>query len=306
MKRLILLSLAALPLFAFGINFILADYEYYGDGYAYDEYWCDYPCDGYWVYYPDGYYCVHYVWWYPWWWDWYWWRCYWCHHFCWNFFYCGFYVVWYEDGCWWWRPRYGRWVRYRLPYTYKEIRYRARKYGIKLPKKPPREINVPYKENEIKRLVRQKDPELFARVEKEHRSGNLERLRKEYDARIKREVKATDTGYRIHHKESGLIKKTEPHRVSEGIEKKHYDTDREEGLEKETGIHIIKKKNVIKKGKAIDQRFDDDEKDTHFNYPKRSTKRLINDEKEKTRFDRNRVPESKQHYNRNHTMGRER
>ena len=217
-------------------------------------------------------------------------------------------MVWYEDGCWWWRPRYGRWVRYRLPYTYKEIRYRAKKYGIKLPKKPPREINVPYKENEIKRLVRQKNPELFARVEREHRNGNLERLRKEYDARMKKEVKGMDNkGYFTHPKESDVVRETEPRRVSEGIEKKHYETDRAEGLEKETGIHIIKKKKkVIKKGRAIDQRFDDDKKDTHFNYPRRSTKRLINDGEGKKRFDRNRVPESKQHYERDHTMGRKR
>ena len=62
MKRLILLTLAAIPLFGFSVNFIFCDYGDYGhydDGYWYDEYWCDdYWNDGYWVYYPNGYYCV--------------------------------------------------------------------------------------------------------------------------------------------------------------------------------------------------------------------------------------------------------
>jgi hypothetical protein len=200
MKRLLLLALAAIPLFGASVHFIISDYDYdyYGEDYWYDEYWYDECwCDGHWVYYPHGYYCVHYVWWYPWWWDWYWHRCYWCSHFDWHFFYGGFYVVWYEGGCWWFRPRYGRWVRHRLPYAYHEIRYRAKQHGVYLPEKAPREISVPYKEKEIMKLAKEKDPELFARVEKEHKSGDLERMRKQYVADVNKEIVRKNKEYGI-------------------------------------------------------------------------------------------------------------
>lgn len=190
MKRLIFLSLlfAAVPLFAGDVNFIYYNYGYDDYGY-YDEYWYDdYWYDGHWVYMPYGYYCVHYVWWYPWWWDWYWHRCHWVHHWSWDFFYAGFYVVWYDHGYWWYRPRYGRYVRYRLPHSYHTVRVRARTHGIYLPEKPPREINVPYRQNQVMQLVRQNDPELYARVEKEHSSGNLERMRKQHVEQVNREI----------------------------------------------------------------------------------------------------------------------
>ncbi|MGQ9664780.1 MAG: hypothetical protein ACUVUH_05540 [bacterium] len=197
MKRLFLLILAAIPLLAFSANFVYCDYDY-DDDYWDDEYWYPEPynCDGYWVYYPDGYYCVYYVWYHPWWWDWYWWHCHWCHHFDWHFFRAGFYVVWYEDGCWWFRPRYGRWVRYKIPYAYNEFRYKARSYGINLPEKPTREINIPYNEKEIQRLTKEKDPQLYARIEKEHKSGNLERMRQEYEKKTKREIAVKNEEYR--------------------------------------------------------------------------------------------------------------
>jgi len=189
MKYLLGLIIVIMPFCAFGGDFVYHEYTEYENEYWYDEYWDEpYRYDGYWVYYPHGYYCVRYVWWYPWWWDYYWWRCHWCHHFTWDFYYCGFYTVWYESGCWWYRPRYGRWVRYRMPYTYHEIRYYSQLGGITLPSKPPREINVPYKEKEIMKMARQKDPELFKKVEKEHTSGNLEKMRKEYDVSVKKEI----------------------------------------------------------------------------------------------------------------------
>ncbi len=198
MKRLLLLTLAAIPLFAFGGNFIFCHYDYYEDDYGYNGYWEDeYWYDGYWEYYPHGYYCVYYVWWYPWWWDVFWWRCHWCHHFYWDFFYCGFYIVWFEDGCWWFRPRYGRWVRYRLPYSYREIWYRAKEHGIYLPKKQPREVIVPYKGGKIMELTKQKDPELFMRVEKERKSGNLEKMRRDYTTKMKKDITRKNQEYRI-------------------------------------------------------------------------------------------------------------
>ena len=207
MKRLLLLTLAAIPLFAFSVNFIYNDYDNYEDDCWYDEYWDDdYWSDGYWVYYPHGYYCVHYVWWYPWWWGWYWDNCHWCHHFSWDFFYSGFYVVWYEDGGWWYRPRYGHWVRYQLPHSYYTIRYNAGQHGITLPAKPPREINLTYNENQVMRLSRQQNPELFTRVEKEHKSGNLEKMRKEYDTKIKKEITKKNEEYRAKNSKSGYIK----------------------------------------------------------------------------------------------------
>ncbi len=197
MKRLILLTLATLPLFAFTVNFVYCDYDD-DDGYWCDEYWGTDPewCDGYWVYYPHGYYCVYYVWYHPWWWDWYWWHCHWCHYFDWHFFRAGFYVVWYEDGYWWWRPRYGRWVRYKLPYGYAEFRHKARSYGVNLPDKPPREINLPYNEKEVIRLTKEKDPQLYARIEKEHRTGNLEKIRKDYENKVKREIAVKNEEYK--------------------------------------------------------------------------------------------------------------
>ncbi len=190
MKRslFILLSLAVVPVFASNVTNIYYTYDYYEPGY-YDEYWYnDYWYDGYWVYMPYGYYCVRFIWWYPWWWDWYWARCHWCHHFQLDFFYSGFYVVWYDHGTWWYRPRYGRYVRYRLPYSYSVLRVKARTSGIYLPEKPPREIDLPYRENQVMSLARKNDPELFARVEKEKRSGNLERMRTDYAKQINREI----------------------------------------------------------------------------------------------------------------------
>ncbi|MEO0137192.1 MAG: hypothetical protein ABIL40_05790 [candidate division WOR-3 bacterium] len=197
MKRLILLTLATIPLFAFSVNFIYCDYDE-DEAYWCDEYWGPDPywCDGYWVYYPHGYYCVYYVWYHPWWWDWYWWRCHWCHHFDWHFFCAGFYIVWYEDGHWWWRPRYGRWVRYKLPYGYAEFRARAKAYGVDLPEKPPRTIELPYKEKEILRLTKEKDPQLYARIEKEYKSGNLERMRKAYETKVRTEIAQKNEEYR--------------------------------------------------------------------------------------------------------------
>lgn len=213
MKSLLLLTLAAMPLFAAGVNFVYCDYEYYDDDYWYDEYWEDgYWHDGYWTYYPHGYYCVYYVWWYPWWWDFFWWRCHWCHHFSWDFFYCGFYIVWYDDGCWWFRPRYGRWVRYRLPYSYHEIRQRAQGHGISLPKKAPREINVPYKRTEIMELTKQKDPELFTRVQKEHKSGNLEKMRSNYVTEMKKEITRKNQEYRMKNNDGRQLRSSEQNR----------------------------------------------------------------------------------------------
>ncbi|OGC43502.1 hypothetical protein A2Y85_04295 [candidate division WOR-3 bacterium RBG_13_43_14] len=199
MKRLILLALIAVPVFAFTADFIYNDYDNYDRGeYWEDEYWDDYYwSDGHWVYYPHGYYCVHYVWWYPWWWDWYWHRCHWAHNFHWDFFYAGYYVVWYENGGWWYRPRYGRWVRYQLPYSYHELRYKARERGYNLPDKPPREINIPYKESEVIRLSKEKDPEAFKRIEQEHKSGNLEKMRTDYVDKVKKEINVKNAEHRI-------------------------------------------------------------------------------------------------------------
>ncbi len=308
MKKLILLSLAAIPLFAFGVNFIIADYEYYGDEYYCDEYWCDCPYDGYWVYYPDGCYCVHYVWWYPWWWDWYWQRCHWCHHFCWDFFYSGFYIVWYEDGYWWWRPRYGRAVRHRLPYTYREIRYRAKKYGIILPRKPPRKINVPYKENKIKRLIQKKDPELFSRVVKEHKSGNLEKMRKVYDAKIRKNTTLRPRHYlessnrtKIRDSNHNIL----PGHSTEDIRTPHRKYKNSENIEKEGGIHIIKKKK--KKSNDIDYKRSEKESGYHFKKIERhSIKKSNHRTQPKIRLDKDDTPGRRYIHKKVHPEGQKR
>ncbi|UCC11345.1 MAG: hypothetical protein JSW02_08315 [candidate division WOR-3 bacterium] len=198
MKRLLLVLLAAIPLFATGAGFIYYDYDYDDGGYWEEEYWHDsYWYDGAWVYYPHGYYCVYYVWWYPWWWDWYWYRCHWHHHFHWDFFYAGYYVVWYDAGVWWFRPRYGRWVQYRLPYAYHEIRYRAVSHGIYLPAKPPREIHVPYKETTIKNLIREKDPQAYRTIEKAQKDGSLYRMQTQYQTKTQNQILQKNKQYGI-------------------------------------------------------------------------------------------------------------
>jgi hypothetical protein len=83
-----------------------------------------------------------------------------------------------------------------VPYSYEEIRHNSQMHGITLPPKPPREINVPYKEQEIMKLSRDKDPELFKQVEKEKSSGNLEKMRNEYDAGVKKEIAKKNLEYK--------------------------------------------------------------------------------------------------------------
>jgi len=60
--------------------------------------------------------------------------------------------------------------------------------GYYLPDKPPREINIPYREHEVQRLMKQKDPEMFARLEREQGSGNLERMRQQYVTKTQNEI----------------------------------------------------------------------------------------------------------------------
>ncbi len=227
MKRLLLLTLAAIPLLAYSGNFVYYDYDYYDDDYWYDEYWEDgYWCDGYWEHYPHGYYCVYYVWWYPWWWDVFWWRCHWCHHFSWDFFYCGFYIVWFDDGCWWFRPRYGRWVRYRLPYSYGEIYQRAMKHGVYLPKKSPREIDIPYKGEKIMQLTKERDPELFQRVQKEHKTGSLEKMRKNFMTDMKKEITKKNQEYRIKNNDVRQPRSIEQNKQGERISPRQTSTSK--------------------------------------------------------------------------------
>jgi len=281
MKRLFLLILAAIPLFAFSANFIYCDYDgNYENEYWYDEYWGPDPeyYDSYWIYYPHGYYCVYYVWYHPWWWDWYWWHCHWCHHFDWHFFCAGFYVVWYENGCWWWRPRYGRWVRYKIPYAYNEFRYKARSYGVNLPEKPTREINIPYNEKEIQRLTKEKDPQLYTRIEKEYKLGNLERMKQEYETKVKKEIVTKNEEYR---KAKVQNPADERYNMSKNLDNKtieqrktdSYYNDREKSTDENT--RIIKRPKVpsdddntrtIRKTENTS-----DDIDNEKNYPKSNT-----------------------------------
>lgn len=277
MKRLILLTLTTIPLFAFTMCFRYCDYEYdCGDNHWCDEYWCyDYEyCDGYWVYYPYGYYCVYYVWWYPWWWDWYWWRCRWCHYFDWHFFCAGFYIVWYEDGCWWWRPRYGRWVKYKLPYTYAEFRYKARTYGIQLPEKPSREIILPYKEKEIQRLTKEKDPQLYARLQKEYKTGNLEKMEREYKTRVKKEIAIKNEQYKRTKAEYPINEKPIEYRHERTIKKKYKDLHFDQTRKKDNGTY-----------KREMPRSDIEKKSDHKEgYDKRDVYQLEQEEIEKERY----------------------
>ncbi|MEO0143183.1 MAG: hypothetical protein ABIL70_03990 [candidate division WOR-3 bacterium] len=287
MKKLLLLTLLAIPLFAFSVNFIYCDYDEDWD----DEYWCDeywepesYCCDGYWVYYPYGYYCVYYVWYHPWWWDWYWWHCHWCHHFDWHFFCAGFYVVWYEDGCWWWRPRYGRWVRYKLPYSYSEFRYKASTYGVNLPDKPPREINLPYKEKEVMRLTKEKDPQLYSRLEKEYRSGNLERMQKEYQARVEKEIKAKSEEYQRTTKRADYEEKGNQAKSRDAIKRDEHNQYLKEGVsDRESKSRIVKRQ---RKYGDTENRYRKLEEGEVYNKGNRSEERDYNQKRGKSQSSR--------------------
>lgn len=68
--------------------------------------------------------------------------------------------------------------------------------GYYLPDKPPREISIPYKEHEVRNLMKQRDPEAFARIEKEHGSGNLERMRTRYVAKTQKEIERKNQEYK--------------------------------------------------------------------------------------------------------------
>jgi hypothetical protein len=213
MKRLILMGLAAMTICLFVPKLAHAQYNGgYGDDYWYDEYWQDDPYyhhyDHYWVYYPHGYYCVYYVWYHPWWWDWYWYRCHWCHEWDWYFFGAGYYIVWYEGSHCYWRPRYGRYVRYELHYSYNDFKYKAHQYGVNLPDKPPRQIDVPYNEKEVMRLTKEKDPELYKRLEKEQKSGNLEKMRKDYEVKQRKEIEVKNEEYRLSKSKVNLEEKS--------------------------------------------------------------------------------------------------
>ena len=244
MKRIFLLLLAAMPLFAFTVNFVYNDYDDYENGY-YDEYWTgEYWSDGDWIYYPHGYYCVHYVWWHPWWWSWYWDNCHWCHHFSWDFFYSGFYVVWYDAGGWWYRPRYGYMVRYQLPYTYGEIRYHAGQNGIYLPASPSQQISIPYNEKRIMALSKQNDPELFARIEKEHKSGNLEKMQNEYQTNVKKLITQKNEKYQTqnnNHTKPSNTARANPSRPQEqnNSNKKHSTTLNSQKNSNNNERHIV-------------------------------------------------------------------
>lgn len=87
-------------------------------------------------------------------------------------------------------------MRYKVPHSYYTLRYRAKQHGIHLPSKPPRELNIPYKENEIRKLMKQEDPDLFKRVEKEHKSGNLEKMRKEYVVKTEKKIAVKNQEYK--------------------------------------------------------------------------------------------------------------
>lgn len=47
------------------------------------------------------------------------------------------------------------------------------------------------------RLVKEKDPQLFDRVEKEHRTGNLDRMQKEYETKVKRDIATKNEEHRM-------------------------------------------------------------------------------------------------------------
>ncbi len=45
------------------------------------------------------------------------------------------------------------------------------------------------------RLTKEKDPQLYSRLEKENRSGNLERMQREYQKRVEKEIRAKGEEY---------------------------------------------------------------------------------------------------------------
>jgi hypothetical protein len=169
-------------------------------------------------------------------------------------------------------------VRYKVPHSYYTLRYRAKQHGIHLPSKPPRELNIPYKKNEIRKLMKQEDPELFKRVEKEHKSGNLEKMRKEYVVKTEKKIAVKNQEYKKYNHDKKTQSKTNETKKSynypankriddKSMQKSNtkYTTEEKHDYNKKSQSHIIKRpKNESKSSrKAPPAYYYDDEKKTN-------------------------------------------
>jgi hypothetical protein len=168
-------------------------------------------------------------------------------------------------------------VRYKVPHSYYTLRYRAKQHGIPLPAKPPRELNIPYKENEIRKLMKQEDPELFKRIEKERQSGNLEKMRKEYVTQTEKKIAAKNQEYKKYdNNKKTQLKNTETKKSYNYPTNKRIDdkptqksktkyTEKKHDYNKKSESRIIKRpKNESKsRKKAPPASYYDDEKKTN-------------------------------------------
>jgi hypothetical protein len=144
-------------------------------------------------------------------------------------------------------------VRYRLPYSYGEIYHRAKKHGVYLPKKAPREINIAYKGEKIMQLTKERDPELFKRVQKEHKTGSLEKMRRNYMNDVKKEITRKNQEYRMKNNDVRQPRSIEQNKQGERIRPRQTSTSkrkkqvpqyqtREKHSQKDSQSHIIRKK----------------------------------------------------------------
>ena len=189
-------------------------------------------------------------------------------------------------------------MRYKVPHSYYTLRYRAKQHGIHLPSKPPRELNIPYKQNEIRKLMKQKDPELFKRVEKEHKSGNLEKMRKEYVVKTEKKIAVKNQEYKKYNHDKKTQSKTNETKKSynypankriddKSMQKSNtkYTTEEKHDYNKKSQSHIIKRpKNESKSSrKALPAYYYDDEKQGKTKRPDQYDEKKTNKKQGKTK-----------------------
>lgn len=116
-------------------------------------------------------------------------------------------------------------------------------------------------------LTKQKDPELYMRVQKEHKTGNLEKMRSNYATEMKKEITRKNQEYRMKNNDRDQMRASEQNKYdtytpskrapSNTGKQSQYET-KKGSPEKETQSHIIKKEKakpneVEKKGEQPPQ-----------------------------------------------------
>jgi len=99
-------------------------------------------------------------------------------------------------------------------------------------------------------LTKQKDPELFMRVQKEHETGSLEKMRSNYATEMKEEITRKNQEYRIKNNDREQMRSSEQNKYDTYTPSKRTPTNtakqsqyetKKGSPQKETQSHIIKK-----------------------------------------------------------------